>query len=169
MDAYLEALVWRDDVAFETTVKTLNAEEFEQTRSRSTAIEGGVVVAVTDEGAVLLVQNDWMDGYGFPGGGVEPGENWEAAAVREVREETGVSVEIDSPWLVERQFYEHAGQRYGPDFSAFYRATPVDDGEIGDDPGTDDEVIEDVAWFKEMPDEAVQPARIRAVLEDEIG
>ena len=168
MNAYLEALVRRDDVAFETTVATLETDEFEQTRARAETIEGGVVVAVTQNGAVLLVRNDWMDGYGFPGGGVEPGEHWEAAAVREVREETGVSVEIDSPWLVERQFYEHAGQRYGPEFSVFYRATPLDDGEIADDPGVGDEVIEDVEWFDRVPDEAIQPERIRAALEDEV-
>jgi len=53
-----------------------------------------VVVA---DGRMLLVH--WAEadqsGWSLPGGGLEPGEHPEQAAVREVREETGYDVEID--------------------------------------------------------------------------
>ena len=49
------------------------------------------------EGGVLLVQRDIEPGYGkwtFPGGFVERGERAEAAAEREVLEETGLEVRV---------------------------------------------------------------------------
>jgi deoxyribose-phosphate aldolase len=59
---------------------------------------GGLVVRVREAGRreVLLID----DAYGhvtFPKGHVEPGETWEAAAIREIREETGIEARILAP------------------------------------------------------------------------
>ncbi len=52
-----------------------------------------VSAIVWDDLGRLLLQQRSDNGYwGFPGGGVEPGETVMAAIVREVREETGYSV-----------------------------------------------------------------------------
>jgi 8-oxo-dGTP diphosphatase len=50
------------------------------------------------DGGIVLVQRDIEPGYGkwtFPGGFVERGERAEAAAEREVLEETGLQVRVD--------------------------------------------------------------------------
>ena len=47
--------------------------------------------------AVLLVKGDYgLHLWALPGGRVEPGESFAAAAVREVEEETGLQVEVRS-------------------------------------------------------------------------
>ena len=54
-------------------------------------------VVVDDEGRILLAH--WNEGrraaWTMPGGGLEPGEDPERAARREVKEETGYKVEIE--------------------------------------------------------------------------
>lgn len=50
----------------------------------------GVRVLVSNEdGHVLLVRHTYVSGWHLPGGGVERGETLEAAAEKELREETG--------------------------------------------------------------------------------
>ena len=50
-------------------------------------------LVTNDQGNVLLVKSPWR-GWEYPGGLIEPGESFEAALKREVREESGVEVEI---------------------------------------------------------------------------
>ncbi len=57
----------------------------------------GVSVSVWREGKVLLVERakEPRGIWAFPGGHVEPGENLEAAAARELHEETGLTVRLE--------------------------------------------------------------------------
>ena len=53
-----------------------------------------VAALVTNEkNQILLVKSPWR-GWEYPGGLIEPGESFEAALKREVREEAGVEIEI---------------------------------------------------------------------------
>ncbi len=59
-------------------------------RERLTA--GGVVLRRAPEGLmVALVREVDLEGYVLPKGGVEPGESLDAAALREIEEESGLS------------------------------------------------------------------------------
>jgi 8-oxo-dGTP diphosphatase len=60
----------------------------------------GVVVLIEEEGRVLLVRRGperWMSGrWCLPGGFIEFGEDYLSAALREVDEETGLSIRVHS-------------------------------------------------------------------------
>lgn len=60
-----------------------------------TTVRVGVGVAVRDEfDRVLLEKRSDCGLWGFPGGRIEAGESIAQAAIREVKEETGLNVEI---------------------------------------------------------------------------
>ncbi len=62
---------------------------------RASAVRAVCGAVATDAaGRVLLVQRSGEGTWGLPGGGVEPGETWVQATVRECLEETGWEVEI---------------------------------------------------------------------------
>ena len=52
---------------------------------------GGVVYRRVDDGYAVLLIKDSYKNWGFPKGHVEPGEDAEQAAVREIGEETGLT------------------------------------------------------------------------------
>ncbi|KMJ57458.1 DNA mismatch repair protein MutT [Bacillus sp. LL01] len=91
---------------------------------------------------VLMVKNSGVNGsyYTLPGGAVEPGETIQEAAVREVKEETGLDVEVFGILSVMEAFFEVRGHH-----AVFFTFT----GEIvgGNINISIPEEIEEVTWM----------------------
>ncbi|MGQ4513649.1 NUDIX domain-containing protein [Streptomyces sp. DW26H14] len=95
---------------------------------------------IAHEGAVLMIRRRQREGellWAFPGGAVEEGETAEEAAVREVTEEVGLTVES----------VKVLGERVHPKTqrAMVYTACSVVDGEPA---VLDEEEIAEVAWVK---------------------
>lgn len=114
-----------------------------QTRHEVSA--GGVVYRKGDTGIeICLAARRTRRGdlvWGLPKGAIEPDETPEAAAVREVLEETGLEAEIEGDLGTIRYFYVWEGARVRKQVRFFLmRAT-------GGDVSSHDEEMEDVRWF----------------------
>ena len=95
---------------------------------------------------LLLVRTQYTKRYVLPGGGIEKGEAIEEALIREVREETGISVKVGEFLHFETDFFY-----YDPadlaihGFLFFYRCEPLST-QIGDVHFLPDEGLEQPVW-----------------------
>ena len=90
---------------------------------------------VLGDAGVLLAERAELRGFELPGGEARPGESGEAAVVREVREETGVAVEVEACVA------EYARSGFRPHRARIYRCRAV-----GGAPRPSPETTR-VAWF----------------------
>ncbi|MFC0331473.1 NUDIX hydrolase [Paenibacillus sepulcri] len=92
---------------------------------------------------ILMVKNkgDKASYYTLPGGAVEQGETLQQAAIREVKEETGLDVELDGILTVSEAFFEESGHHV---IFFTFRGRIVD-GEIKI---LFPEEIEEITWLK---------------------
>lgn len=142
-----------DDVVESASEQRLPPSEFAEAAESEPGRVGWVVLGLVfdGDGRVLWIQQPWADGWLFPGGVPKPGESLAAAAVREVREETGVEARAVRPHAVDDLTFvdEESGATAGWT-TAFFEAV-AEDPALDRDPGVDDETITDVAWFDGLP------------------
>jgi ADP-ribose pyrophosphatase YjhB (NUDIX family) len=123
-----------------------------------------VIVAVMEQGKILLTKREDFEVWCLPGGGVEAGESLAEGAIREVKEETGLDVELTRLVGV----YSRLGGGMHDVHAVLYAAKPVG-GVMKTQPH---ETIE-VAYFPfdQLPDELLfgHRKRIQDVIQDRSG
>lgn len=130
-------------------------------RTRQEVSAGGVVYR--RDGAVVevaLAARRTRRGelaWGLPKGALEPDETAEEAAVREVREETGLEAEVEGDLGTIRYFYVWEGVRVRKQVRFFLMRATAGDVSLHD------EEMEEVRWFP------LRSARKRAAYRGERG
>lgn len=106
---------------------------------------GGVVFQRGEDGIeIALAARRTRRGqlaWGLPKGGLDEGETLEEAAIREVREETGLEAEIEGSLGDIRYFYVWEGVRVRKSVHFFLMRA------VGGDVARHDHEMEDVRWF----------------------
>ena len=108
---------------------------------------GGVVVS---DGRIALIHRPKYDDWTLPKGKLDPGESWEDAAIREVREETGIPCRL----LDELPSVAYHDSRGRPKTVRYWRMEPA--GEAGEVDGSE---VDELRW--------VDPAEALALLTHE--
>jgi ADP-ribose pyrophosphatase YjhB (NUDIX family) len=132
-------------------------ESFERVRAtHERGVPGASRVWVEREGEALLVRtHGGPDGWGVPGGFIEPDERSDRAGEREVREETGIECEVfDVAYVHIAENRLEGGdtepiEELGVAFLARYTDGTLDRQEAE---------IEAVRWWSQVPEDAYPPA-----------
>lgn len=129
----------------------------------------GALVAIWWHEQLLLVQASYRHGYGLPGGGLQRGETAAQAAVRELQEELGLTVQsgwLQKPWTLT----EH--QAGGRNTVSIYSLPWPPAGQLIDQPpplNPDQLEIVATAWMsREQALQRVLPGHLRRYLEEQL-
>ena len=100
----------------------------------------------------------------MPGGGVEPGESFEEAAVREVYEETGLEVDLGACLWTRHHVFDWLGKRLDQ-FEVYFMARVPGSNRID---GTPDSYVHGYRWWSveelARTDEMFAPRRIARLI-----
>jgi 8-oxo-dGTP diphosphatase len=118
---------------------------------------GAHTAVYRENGDLLLVRHEAIEQWVLPGGGIESGETFHEAAVRELAEEAGVDAEYDGLAMVTRvrfQCNDHEAWGVMPVFGARAAETTLD---VSDPDGE----ITDARWFDALPEDTRDRGHLR--------
>ena len=122
---------------------------------------------ILKNGKLLMVANERSDYLYSVGGRIKFGETAEEAIVREVEEETGVSLEIDRLTFVhENYFYGDAPTNMGKliyEISFYFLMKVPDDFEPVSNSFTEDNSSEHLCWVTPDTDKKIYPSVFRTL------
>jgi ADP-ribose pyrophosphatase YjhB (NUDIX family) len=131
-------------------------------------VPGGVAVIVDERGRVLLQRRADSGNWSLPGGTMEVGETLEHCVIREVREETGLDVEITGlvgVYTDPGHVIAYADGEVRQQFSLVFRARVVGGGLSRSEESTDLRHV-DPAEFDTLPIHESTRLRLRHHLDD---
>lgn len=115
--------------------------------AKSLVIRPATYAVITHENDILLVNTKSTGRWFFPGGEIEKGEMIHEALLREVREETGITVTIDKLLTVhESFFYYDPWDTAFQNISFIYRCTP-EEFEVSDSKNEKRDEAEKPQWI----------------------
>ena len=150
-------------VLFRVDIRHVDAETFAEAKAYNDQVRGMAGAAVrNDAGEVLFIHHEDYGGWVLPGGVVEPGEAFRAAAMREVHEESGVAAEPVRPLEVIHFVPRHDGESTD-NFLVVFEGRAVNP-EPAENPGLAEENISDVRWCSTVPDGVADDRTVRETI-----
>jgi len=157
------ALAAEPGVSFRVESGHVDAETFAEARAYNEDVRGMAGAAVrNDEGELLFIYHEDYGGWVLPGGVVESGESFGAAAMREAAEESGVDARLVRPLLVFHFVARHDGRSTDNFFVLF--EGDAHDTETAQAPGLGYEPITDTQWTDTIPDGVAEDRTVRQTM-----
>ena len=134
------------------THKTVSRRRFQTVADRiddNGAPYGAHTLAYRESGELLLVRHEGVDLWVLPGGETDDGEDFHAAARRELGEEAGISADFHGLGLLGRVWF-HSGDHTTWGVLPIFEARPTStDLEVADPDGE----ISAARWFEDLPED----------------